>query len=100
MKQIIKFKFQDKEGFLSIVETANAYYALAQKHTPKVQEIERTHTLLLSFDLKQPVFQERHVHVIYDQKVIAWTFEALRKANNVYFETIDDSLCVLEIIKD
>lgn len=56
MKKVFKFEFEGKEGFLSIVEKSNKYYALVQKETPKVKEIQQTHTINISYELKEPLF--------------------------------------------
>ena len=62
MKNIVKFKFKDKEGFLSVVEKSNHYYALAQKDTPKITEIQNTKKLWISYELKQPDYKEVFVN--------------------------------------
>jgi len=99
MKKVFKFKFQDKEGFLSVVEKSGHYYALVQKDTPKIAEIKNTKKLLISYELKQPDFQEVLVDVSYDQELIKWVYEKLEEEKNLYFKTLDDSLCVIEIAK-
>ena len=99
MKAVVKFKFQDKEGFLSVVEKSNVYYTLVQKDTPKVLEAEKHKKLLISFDLKQPQYKEVVVQVIYEKDLIKWVFDALAADNNLYFKQLDDTLCVLAINK-
>lgn len=100
MKNIVKFKFQDKEGFLSYVEKSNHYYALVEKDTHKVEKIKQTHRLWISYDLKEPKFKEVSVEVIYDPDMIKWVYETLEEEKNLYFKTLDDSLCVLEFEKE
>jgi hypothetical protein len=97
MKKVLKFKFHDKEGFLSVVEKSNHLYALVQKDASKIAEINETHRLLISYELKVPNYQEVHVTVSYDQDLIRWVYETLEAENNLYFKILDDSLCVLEI---
>jgi hypothetical protein len=97
MKKILKFKFHDKEGFLSVVEKSNHLYALVQKDAPKIAEINQTHHLLISYELKNPQYQEVFVTVLYDEHLIKWVYETLESENNLYFKKLDDSLCVLEI---
>jgi general stress protein 26 len=97
MKKIIKFKYQEKEGFLSVVEKANHYYTLVQKDTPKVSDIRQSHRLLISYELKNPVFKEVTTNVIDDSKTIAWVYQTLEAKGNLYFKQLNDSLCVLEI---
>lgn len=97
MKKIIKFKYQDKEGFLSVIEKSNHYYTLVQKGTPKVNEIKKTHKLLISYELKNPMFKEVTTHVIDDQEMIKWVYQTLEAEGNLYFKQLDDTLCVLEI---
>lgn len=99
MKNIIKFKFEEKDGFLSVVEKDNQYYTLVQKGTPKVLEIIKTSKLLISFDIKQPSFNEVNVKVLFDQELIKWVYDKLEADGNLYFKQLDDSLCVLEIQK-
>jgi hypothetical protein len=100
MKQVLKFKFQEKEGYLSVVERSNFYYSLVQKETPKVIEIQKTHRLLIAYDLKNPEYQEKQVQIIHDFDLVKWVYEALEKENNLYFKHLDDTLCVIEIAKE
>lgn len=99
MKKIFKFQFEGKEGFLSIVEKNNAYYALVQKDTPKIESIIKTHKLMIAFDIKNPVYQEVMAHVIFDQVLIKEVYDQLENEKNLYFKQLDDSLCVIEILK-
>ena len=99
MKHMIKFKYQDKEGFLSVVEKSNYYYTLVKKDTPKVLEIQKTKKLKISYDIKQPNFQDVMVDVIFDQTLIEWVYDKLKFEDNLYFKELDDSLCVFEIPK-
>ena len=100
MKRVIKFKFEEKEGYLSVVEKGNLYYSLVQKDTPKVKDIQKSHQLLVSYDLKQPVYVFKPARIVEDPKLTQWVYETLEKENNVYFKTLDDSLCVVEIPKE
>jgi len=100
MKNVLKFKFQDKEGFLSIVEKNNHYYALIEKDTSKVAEIQKTKKLLISYELKQPNYKEVIVDVLFDQTLTKWVFDKLESEKNLYFKELNDRLCVLEIAKE
>lgn len=97
MKNLVKFKFDEKEGFLSVVAFDGKLYTLAQKDTPKVKSIEATHELLISTDVKNPHYQRTHVYVIYKKEIIKNVYHALEADNNLYFKQLDDSLCALEI---
>lgn len=99
MKKVIKYKYQEHEGFLSVVEKSNLYYALAKKDAPKIASIVEKHQLLISYELKQPHYQEVSVRVLFDQESVTWVYHALASENNLYFKELDDSLCVLEIAK-
>jgi general stress protein 26 len=99
MKKVLKFKFEEKEGFLSVVEKNDYIYALVQKDTPKVKEIEKTHELLLSYELKQPEYKIVKLNVSYDEQLIKEVYHQLEADKNLYFKELDDSLCVLEIPK-
>ncbi len=99
MKKVLKFQFAGKEGFLSVVERPEAYLALAQKDTDKVASILSSHQLLISFDLKPTQYQWVHVDVIKDTDIIREVYDQLSRENNLYFKTLDDSLCVLSIAK-
>ncbi len=99
MKKIFKFKYEEKEGFLSVVEKSDTYYALVEKNTPKIEEAVKTHKMLISFEVKTPNFEEVDVNVIYDTKLIKEVYDQLEKDKNLYFKVLDDSLCVLEINK-
>jgi general stress protein 26 len=99
MKLVIKFKFDDKEGYLSVVEKGNHYYALVQKETPKVKNIEHSHKLHISYELKQPNYIEVEANVLYDQELIASVYHQLEEEKNLYFKSLDDTLCVLELPK-
>jgi len=100
MKNILKFKFQGKEGFLSVVEKADQYYALIQKDSPKVIEIQKTKKLLISYELKEPMYKEVLVNVLNDQALTQWVYDKLEADNNLYFKNLDDHLCVIEIAKE
>ncbi len=99
MKKIFKFKYEEKEGFLSVIEKSDTYYALVEKNTPKIEEAVKTHKMLISFEVKTPNFEEVDVNVIYDTKLIKEVYDQLEKDKNLYFKVLDDSLCVLEINK-
>lgn len=99
MKQIVKFKFDEKEGFLSVVEKEGHFYTLVQKDTPKVKAIEETHQLLISTELKTPEYHIMNVKVSYDFELISWVFHRLEEDKNLYFKELNDSLCVLEFLK-
>ncbi len=99
MKKIFKFKYEEKEGFLSVVEKSDTYYALVEKNTPKIEEAVKTHKMLISFEVKTPNFEAVDVNVIYDTKLIKEVYDQLEKDKNLYFKVLDDSLCVLEINK-
>ena len=95
MKKVVKFKFEDKEGFLSVVEKDEKSYTLVQKETPKVENIKQTGKLLISLELKNPVYKEIETSVSFDQSLIKWVYEELERENNLYFKQLDDTLCVL-----
>jgi general stress protein 26 len=99
MKKVFKFKFDDKEGFLSVVEKDNVYYTLVQKDTPKVKSIQESHKLFIAYDLKQPVFHEVDCNVSFDKSLIEAVYKQLEEEKNLYFKQLDDTLCVLEIKK-
>jgi hypothetical protein len=97
MKKVLKFKHDGKEGFLSIVEKNSRYYSLVQKNTSKVDEIIQTNKLSISYELKNPIYQDINVEVLFDQDLIQWVYQKLEEEKNLYFKQLDDSLCVLEI---
>lgn len=100
MKKVLKFTFEGKEGFLSVVEDQSSYYTLVQKDTPKVASIQLTHRLFISYELKQPVFHEVNATVIVDKNVIRDVYHQLEKENNLYFKELNDTLCVIKIDKE
>lgn len=97
--KVLKFKFEDKEGFLSVVEKTKFYYALVQKDTPKVKSVLESNTLEISYELKKPVYKDVVVRVSYDQELVKSVYEQLEAEKNLYFKQFDDTLCVLEIDK-
>jgi hypothetical protein len=97
MKNVMKFKYQGKEGFLSFVEKDNVYYALVHKDTPKVSDIINTHKMFVSYELKVPVYQEVEAHIEFDQPLIAWVYHQLEIEGNLYFKELTDQLCVISI---
>jgi hypothetical protein len=100
MKHVIKYKFNAQEGFLSVVEKSNHYYALVHKDAPKVIDIMNTHKLNISYELKVPNYQEVTVHVLHDHALTSWVFNKLEEEKNLYFKVLDAHLCVLEIEKE
>jgi len=100
MKKVLKFKFEEQEGFLSFVEQNDFYYTLVKKDTPKVLEIIKTEQLLISYEIKTPSYQKVTTKVSFDQTLIEWVYHKLEEEKNLYYKELDDSLCVLEILKD
>ena len=100
MKHVLKFKHEEKEGFLSVVEKNNHYYAIVEKDTPKVREVAHSNRMLISYELKNPSYQEIIVHVSFDLELTKWVYEKLEEDKNLYFKQLDDHLCVLEIEKE
>jgi len=99
MKKVLKFLFDGKEGFLSVVERTDDYLALVQKNTDKVVLAQTTHQLMISFDLKPTQFHWVPVEVILDPTIISDVYDQLGRENNLYFKSLDDTLCVLKITK-
>ncbi|HAX02479.1 MAG: hypothetical protein A2Y45_04280 [Tenericutes bacterium GWC2_34_14] len=100
MKKVFKFKFDDKEGFLSVVEKDDFFYTLVQKDTSKVKSIQESHTLFIAYDLKQSVYHEVTCHVSFDKVLIEAVYKQLEEEKNLYFKQLDDTLCVLQIEKE
>ena len=98
--KILKFKFDGKEGFLSVIVKPEVYYALVQKDTPKVKDVEDTNKLQISYDIKKPEFKDVFVTVSNDKKLIKSVYNQLEIEKNLYFKQLDDTLCVLEIEKE
>jgi len=99
MKNIVKFKYEGHEGFLSVVDKEDAYYSLVEKHTPKVVSVKETHKLLISYELKMPDFIETEVDIIDDFDFTKEIYEQLKKDKNLYFKELNNQLCVLKIKK-
>lgn len=98
MKKVIKFNFEGKEGFLSLVEINQRVFALVKKDTPKVQNILATKQLLISYELKQnATFSPVEAHIIFDSNIIEQVYRQLEIEKNLYFKALDDTLCVIEI---
>ena len=88
MKNVLKFKFEEKEGFLSAVEREGYYYALVQKDTPKVADVLKTKTLLITFLVKTP-----RLSTLYDWGIVWSRFNRLsvssvRRRENSLFQGI------------
>lgn len=99
MKKVIKFNFEGKEGFLSLVEIDQYPYALVKKDTPKVSDILINHKLAISFELKKDAtFQEVEAHVSFDPKLIERVYRQLEIEKNLYFKSLDESLCVIQLV--
>ena len=100
MKKVIKFQFDGKEGFLSIVEKPSFYYTLVKKDTDKVASIRETHQLMISYELKPLQFVPVAVSVVEDPAVIQEVYHQLEQDKNLYFKVLDDSLIALKIAKE
>lgn len=99
MKNIVKFKHDGHEGFLSIVDKNDSYYSLVEKNTTKVEAAKGTHKLLISYELKNPNFMEVEVDIIDDFDFTKEIYEQLEKDKNLYFKELNEQLCVLKIKK-
>ncbi len=97
MKNVIKFRFDGKEGYLSVTEKEGKYLTLVQKDTPKIQTTLKTKRLEIAYDIKQPVYVEVAVDICMDPALCEWVFTKLAEENNLYFKVLDDTLCVLEV---
>lgn len=95
MKSVMKYKLDDHEGFLSVTESNDTFYAIVKKDAPKVESIKQTGKLLLSFEIKQPAYQLIDVSLSYDEALVKFVFEKLQAEKNLYFKELDDTLCVL-----
>lgn len=100
MKKVLKFKFEDKEGFLSVVEKENYYFALVEKDTPKVSAVLETNQMMISYELKNPSYASVKAHVIFDFNLVKQIYETLEAEKNLYFKNLDERLCVIEIEKE
>lgn len=99
MKQVIKFKLDGKEGFLSMTTIDGHWYTLAEKLSTKVDEVNRNHKLSISTELAKPVYIDHGAHVLTDSVIVQRVFEQLKQENNLYFKELNDTLCVIEIIR-
>jgi len=99
MKNIVKFKHEDKEGFLSVVVKDDGYYTLVQKVTPKVKTVKATNKAVISFDIKNPNYEEVHAEIIEDMNVVKEVYDQLEKDKNLYFKALNDDLCVMKFTK-
>ncbi len=97
MKKIVKFRFEEKEGFLSVVEKDNHFYTLVQKDTPKVKSVIKNEELEISTELKTPEYKMVKATISFDTELISWVYKKLEEENNLYFKELNDTLCVLEI---
>lgn len=100
MKNIVKFRHEEHEGFLSVVDKDGVFYSLVEKNTPKVESAKETHKLLISYELKNPKFIEATVDIIEDFLFTKEIYEQLEKDKNLYFKELNDQLCVLKIEKN
>ena len=97
MKKIVKFKFEDKEGFLSVVEKDNHFYTLVQKDTPKVKSVIENEELEISTELKTPEYNMVKASISFNAELVSWVYKKLEEEKNLYFKELNDTLCVLEI---
>lgn len=97
---LFKFRFEGKDGFLSIVEHDGFYYSFAEKETPKVKEALETGKMLISYTAKKPEFKEVNVSFSDDKEIIELVYKQLKEENNFYFDQLDDSLVLLKIEKE
>ena len=99
MKNIVKFKHEDKEGFLSVVVKEDVYYTLVQKVTPKVNAVKATNKAVISFDIKNPNYEVVHAEIIEDMNIVKEIYEQLEQDKNLYFKELNDDLCVMKFTK-
>lgn len=97
MKKIVKFRFEEKEGFLSVVEKDNHFYTLVQKDTPKVKSVIKNEELEISTELKIPEYKMVKATISFDTELVSWVYKKLEEEKNLYFKELNDTLCVLEI---
>ncbi|AUD64248.1 hypothetical protein BK011_00530 [Tenericutes bacterium MZ-XQ] len=99
MKNIVKFKHEEKEGFLSVVVKDDIYFTLVEKTTPKVKTAKTEGKLLISFDIKHPNYEEVHATVVEDMDIVKQVYEQLENDKNLYFKSLTDDLCVIKFNK-
>ena len=97
---LFKFRFDGKDGFLSIVEHEGFYYSFAEKDTPKVKAAEETGKMLISYTARNPEFKEVNVSFSDDQEITQLVYKQLKEEKNFYFDQLDDSLVLLKIDKE
>lgn len=97
MKKVVKFKYEDQEGFLSVVALNHHYYALIHKDTPKVDHIVKTKRFFISYELKNPMYIEVDANILFDEALTHKIYHQLEIEKNLYFKQLDESLCVIEL---
>lgn len=99
MKNIVKFKHEGQEGFLSVIEKDGSYFTLVEKTTPKVKTVKETGKVSISFDIKNPSYEMIDAEVIEDMDIIKEVYNQLERDKNLYFKTLSDALCVIKFRK-
>lgn len=99
MIKVLKYRLDEHEGYLSVYEENQYLYAIVKKDAPKVQTIEETRQLLVSYDLKNPTFENVFATITYEDKVVKWVYDKLLEQKNLYFKEFNDTLCVVRIGK-
>ena len=97
--QLIKFRHGSHKGIFHYVQYDNAFVALSEANTSKIEYIKKTNSLDITFDLQGETYDVMSVDVIEDESYIQEVYDFMLNTDNTYFKNGIEGLCVLKFHK-
>lgn len=97
--QLIKFRHGSHKGIFHYVPYDNAFVALSETNTGKIEYIKETKSLDITFDLQSETYDVMSVDVIEDKEYIQEVYDYMLNTDNTYFKNGIEGLCVLKFHK-
>lgn len=97
--QLVKFRHGNHKGVFHYVVFEDAFVALSEVNTGKIEYIKTTNALDISFDLQSETYDVMSVDVIEDKEYVQKVYDFMLSQDNTYFKSGIEGLCVLKFHK-
>lgn len=97
--QLVKFRHGNQKGIFHYVVFEDAFVALSEAKTSKIDYIKSKSALDISFDLQSETYDVMSVDVIEDKEYVQKVYDFMLEQDNTYFKNGIEGLCVLRFHK-